>query len=244
MIFWKKNNKEIYNDYVNDTNQITLAYQNHLRIIEKLWKPHGTVLEIGCGRSTISQLLIKEGCECIGIDMEYRALKNRDLDLLCGDCMELPFVNDSFDCIISMGLLEHFYGTFLYYKTLVEAKRVLKGNGVFIAYIVPRKKSIQNLFYRNHQKDGIFRNNLLFDVYNLIFGFNSFKNIEGYYVYPIPFLSYSPNFPATLNPKPIEVLLTYIMKMVLSVRRKIKKGKDEWIGSERWCQGLIIKGEK
>lgn len=81
--------------------------------------PPGTrVLEVGVGSGyLLSQLHRRLGCRCVGLDILASALvasretarhQGSELWLVQGSGFALPFLDGSFDIVMSMGVIEHF----------------------------------------------------------------------------------------------------------------------------------------
>ena len=99
-----------------------------------------TSLEIGCGRGIISSCLKDYGFQTFGIDILDNATDSWSLGgrLVLGDVKCLPYKSETFDVIITYGLLEHFS---LCEQVVIIAKsmQLLKYGGIAIHYIVPKK---------------------------------------------------------------------------------------------------------
>ncbi len=98
------------------------------------------VLDVGCGTGyTTSGVLRREGVsEVVGLDMNpvqlKRAVKNLCLErgrtfISRGDADNLPFIDNSFDAVISVGAIEYFPDP---ERTIKEMARVTKSNGTVI----------------------------------------------------------------------------------------------------------------
>ena len=103
------------------------------------------VLEVGCGMGTVSQLMALHGAKVTAIDLTPRAVKNtnRRFSILrkekkqmknlkhCkaieANAQELPFADNTFDFIISWGVIHHAPKT---QNCLNEIYRVLKKGGI------------------------------------------------------------------------------------------------------------------
>jgi ubiquinone/menaquinone biosynthesis C-methylase UbiE len=111
------------------------------------------VLEVGCGRGLTLLEFAKRGATVTGVDyarsavsfcnsLKEEACKNGNdkrisAEFLYGDARSLPFGNEEFDIVYSVGLLEHFQEPS---AILAEQCRVLKPGGVVIVQ-VPQKYS-------------------------------------------------------------------------------------------------------
>jgi len=109
---------------------------------------NGHILEYGCGSAGISLFLSNLGYQAHICDLSLNALKvaennrilhnpnNKYSSSITANALQLPYVNNSFDMVMSYGLLEHFKPEPLN-QLLHEVIRVLKPGGLFIADIVP-----------------------------------------------------------------------------------------------------------
>jgi SAM-dependent methyltransferase len=112
--------------------------------ILKKYVRNGIVLEIGCSRGYLSELVNREGYFCIGGDISITALrsvrnKNQVMRL---DGETLPFKNASFDAVLAINSLEHMPQP---QKVLKEVFRVLRNDGLFLG-ITPDKGSLLGKF--------------------------------------------------------------------------------------------------
>ena len=92
------------------------------------------ILDIGCGDGYLSQKLIKDTNEVIGLDLNKRyidSLKHRGLRYVISDLdyNVLPFKDKSFDIVVSFHVLEHLLRPDL---CLLEVHRVLRDDGYAI----------------------------------------------------------------------------------------------------------------
>lgn len=113
-------------------------------------KDFHTGLELGCGRGTMSLYLSQyEGMRVTLSDIEPAsiAMARRIFELagaqgefVVAPAESLPFADDSFDVVYSIGLLEHLPD---YSQALREARRVLRPGGMLISLNIPGKRSVQ-----------------------------------------------------------------------------------------------------
>jgi SAM-dependent methyltransferase len=121
------------------------------QLFEEAGIQSGRLLEYGCGAAGVSLYFAEHGYEAHICDLSENALKvanlNREynfkeVDLassVAADVFQLPYATNSFDAVMSYGLLEHFSPEFLS-RLLSETIRVLRPGGLFIADIVPGHK--------------------------------------------------------------------------------------------------------
>ncbi len=108
-------------------------------------KPNTKTIEVGCGPAWLSCALASEGYNTTCLDYSENALniarKNYEMqnnkgEFVIGDATDMPFENDSFDVVLSTGLLEHFEDPSIVINEMV---RILKPDGIFYSDIVPKK---------------------------------------------------------------------------------------------------------
>ena len=106
------------------------------------------VLDVGCGNGYVLSRYAREGAYTFGIDLTTTAidLSRRRFELerltgsfLTGSAEELPFPDDSFDCVCSMGVLHHTPDTA---GAFAEIRRVLKPGGRFIVMLYHRNSAV------------------------------------------------------------------------------------------------------
>jgi len=165
-------------------------------------KNYKTALEVGCGRGTIGLYLHKYlGVDITLLDSSEDAinLAKYNFDLWKGkgaffveDVQRMHFPDESFDVVVSIGLLEHLPD---YVSALREQYRVLKHGGIMVSVNIPQKKSIQvlNNFYRyilgiakKHLHKDYFRNTDTPEDYKMNAEDVCFKDVKVFYVNPFP----------------------------------------------------------
>jgi len=121
----EKNRYITYGDWM----QGFYKYENHQGV---------KLLEVGFGQGTDLVQYAKGGADCYGIDLTQRhyelASKNFEVrglkaNLTLGDAANLPFEDNTFDKIVSFGVLHH---TPDIEDCVAEIHRVLKPGGIFI----------------------------------------------------------------------------------------------------------------
>lgn len=112
-------------------------------------KPGSRVLDIGCGEGyQLSWLCNQFNLEGYGIDISSFAVSESlhytNIKTVLADASSIPFPDQHFDFVYSLGVFEHFEDIKLYLR---EAFRVLKPRGRFLI-TVPNKLSLWTLFAR------------------------------------------------------------------------------------------------
>ncbi|MBI2103667.1 class I SAM-dependent methyltransferase [Candidatus Woesebacteria bacterium] len=108
------------------------------------------MLEVGCGTAFVSLYFAKKGAAVTCLDNNQNILRLAQENFkkekasgkfVLGDAEALPFADNTFDIVVSFGLLEHFPHPS---AAINEMTRVLKYKGLFFADIVPRRFSCQS----------------------------------------------------------------------------------------------------
>jgi 2-polyprenyl-3-methyl-5-hydroxy-6-metoxy-1,4-benzoquinol methylase len=104
-----------------------------LKIMLSYKLPPGKVLEIGCGNGSFLALLESVGFEAIGTELSSWIVEfvkdTFNATVLKGKIEDLAFENSSYDILVAFDVLEHLINP---EKTLLEANRILKNDGLFI----------------------------------------------------------------------------------------------------------------
>ncbi len=126
------------------------------------------ILDCGCGFGSFYNLT--KNIDTIYFDFSFNLLKKFEniyslkTHKICGDILNLPFKDGSFDLILCINVLEHIK---YYKKALVEMKRVLKDSGTIIIVVVNNESFINEEIFND------------FKIYHRALNLNNFKNIEG-----------------------------------------------------------------
>jgi SAM-dependent methyltransferase len=147
--FWAKNWSAFANTigspsaptWANDRDQMLLDF------VLPYVPPSGTVAELGCGSARLLARigLARPHLKLVAVDYESKALELAKetagvygvaIDTYMDDVNHLRFADESFDLVLSGGLLEHFADP---RPALSEMVRTLKPDGAFLATVVPRK---------------------------------------------------------------------------------------------------------
>jgi 2-polyprenyl-3-methyl-5-hydroxy-6-metoxy-1,4-benzoquinol methylase len=107
--------------------------------------PSGKVLDIGCGWGHTTAMIasVRPDIEIMGLDLK-RAIAWDDLNkygpkFQVGDALDLPFVSEQFDAVISFGSMEH---TNNENSFLSEVNRVLKPGKLVTIFNLPNEYAI------------------------------------------------------------------------------------------------------
>ena len=206
---------------------------NYMEYIDQkiLGKGFTSSLELGAGRGTISLYLRKRhGFDVTLNDVSDNAMElaranfqffNEPAEFQVGDAAALPFPDNSFDVVTSIGLMEHLED---YTGIVQEAQRVLKPGGVMVQINIPKKRSIQILNTGYRKMLSVFGVSLRPDFprnldkpvdYARHTTEAGFENVETINVNPYPLFVPLPMF--------MDKGLTYIYRTTLSLRRLFKK---------------------
>lgn len=105
------------------------------------------ILDWGCGWGQITQLLLEQGLDVTAFDYRPESAgegwqpleRYADIDAYFShDPVKLPFEDDSFDAVLSLGVLEHVAHPD---ESLEELKRVLEPGGTLYVYKLPNRYS-------------------------------------------------------------------------------------------------------
>lgn len=243
-----------YNTYIQN---ILLKFFNDLKSKD--------LLEVGCGRATSSIFLhLNHGIKITPTDFSTEAIKiakenlnkyNIDAKAKVADIYKLPFDDNSFDVVLSLGLMEHITKPLLAFK---EFKRVLRPNGIVISMIVPETKNIQNYFsflnstlnylnitfLRNNSKIWLDKtqsktSNVYRSTENSIEFYHhlkssGFKNIFSHNLNPFPTIAPIPKF--------LDKFIVKFYMLILWFRKILNKNKNPFICSEKISRCFFIIG--
>ncbi len=130
------------------------VYRNVVKIAEQFLGDlsNRRVLEVGCGRGATLLELARRGADVVGLDYSEEAISvcrafargtaiRGGVNFVKADALEMPFPDESFDFVFSVGLIEHFEDPT---RILAEQYRVLKNGGHCLVQ-VPQKYSIYTI---------------------------------------------------------------------------------------------------
>jgi len=269
---WQERKETYYTHWTRTEpcNQIQLAFRNHWSLLNELMKsPHfkrgKRVLEVGCGRGSLSCYFSDAGYDCTlldisrsVVDVAQQMFQANDLKgtFVVGDANALPFDNNSFQVIFSIGLLEHFDNI---EPPIKEQIRVLNEGGLFFGYVVPEySDNIQREYEwineilkgyaqvsddHSTKKQNVYRSDAGSEHFLPILNKNNLKGIQASGVYPLPMISHSKEFPFTLMPNKSETALVKQLEKMLQENGR-RTGKHPWLCEEGYGQAFVVWGYK
>lgn len=245
-------------------NQIQLAFRNHWTLFSELLGTsdgHGRAcLEVGCGRGSLSCYFADAGYDCHLLDSSQEIVAQAGAlfgelgfrgHFEAGDALALPYAADRFDVVFSIGLLEHFDDIA---TPIREQLRVLKPGGTLFLYVVPekhvaaqdREQWINDLLLAATGakatvggKLPVHRTTYPAADYLRCLEALSARGAQASGVYPLPMISFSPQFPFTLLPEPAEEILVREFQRRLAARRE-ETGRHPWLCSEEEGQAFLV----
>jgi len=118
-------------------NEKLLSHEKHmLQIMKKAIRTKSKILEVGVGNGRFQRIIksnISFDFQLFGIDIGNHIIKSPGVKVIA-DARHLPFKNNSFDIVYSLGVLEHFRNN---KKAAKEQIYVLKHTG-YLFCTVPR----------------------------------------------------------------------------------------------------------
>jgi len=145
----KMTNKKIWDEFKKDLEVKLNKYINEHRVVQRIlikyFKKNTLILEAGCGSARDSALLSLKYSEIISLDYSIEALKvgkeirkmlNASNILIMSDINHIPFLDDTFDTIFSIGVIHYINNKT---ETMNVFKNILKKQGILII-------SVPNIF--------------------------------------------------------------------------------------------------
>lgn len=130
------------------------GYLRKADIVKNLKPVGGRLLDWGCGYGQMSYLLRNRDFEVVSYTIEAQEpspsnsfLREQDLNVVYGeDTVRLPFEDESFDVVLSCGVLEHVEDES---GSLTEIRRILRPEGLFVVMMLPNEWSYAEFMARN-----------------------------------------------------------------------------------------------
>jgi len=114
------------------------------------------VLDIGCGTGRYFPFFASLGARCqVGVDIGEKLLavcrrRNATVHLARSDAARLPFADQSFDIVLSMGLIEHFRDPA---PILAEFTRLVRNGGILVLETPNALNLVFSLYKIIHRKE-------------------------------------------------------------------------------------------
>lgn len=132
--------KEYASKYSNATQEGYSFLVRRARLVERLGKGNGRVLDIGCGPAVMTKQVRDLGWKYTGIDISKEMIElakarfghDSDVQFKIGPVEHIEEAGNSFDVVIAMGLVEYVASDEI---VMQEIARVLKPGGLFIVSI-------------------------------------------------------------------------------------------------------------
>ena len=157
-------------------------------------KESGNVLDVGCGTGYTTEAIIKASKygNVVGADITVQQLKKAEkklrhkyieTNLIISDVLNLPFRDNSFDAVVSVGAIEYFPDPD---KAIDEMSRSLKTDSSILVggpeYTWFKKISLDRSFYTPSVQSvvQIFKNSRLKEVKHVLTGVDTFFNTDKY----------------------------------------------------------------
>src|SRR5579872_1987432 len=109
-------------------------------IVRGLAKPETRVLDLGCGRGGVVELVWREVKLAAGLDPDAPSLAEHraaGMPVIRGTGESIPFAGESFDLVVSVWVLEHLRDPM---ATFREVRRVLRPGGHFV-FLTPNLRN-------------------------------------------------------------------------------------------------------
>lgn len=131
------------------------AYRDRYSRLRPGWRPSGdqleaivrgyvthdsNVLDLGCGRGGVAEVIWRDVHLAAGIDPDMASLTGHratGMPVVRGVAGDLPFASDSFDVVVSVWVLEHLVDPL---GAFIEVRRVLRPGGHFI-FLTPNLRN-------------------------------------------------------------------------------------------------------
>lgn len=269
---WKQRKETNYNHWTdgNPKNQIQFAFYNHWLTLKSIidgtknFNKGNKTLEVGAGRGSLSAYFSQNGYKTTLLDSSKGVLdiaknifskNNLNAIFDVGNALNLPYEDNSFDIVFSVGLLEHFEDIS---KPISEQLRVLNKGGIWFGYVVPQfHNKVQKEFGWINQilktyhpeentqtsKEDVYRTSYNSKIYVNELKNQGLKNINASGIYSLPMISHSIEFPFSLMNDDAELKLVQFFNEIFK-SRKSEGIKNPWLCDEEYGNAFLVWGIK
>ena len=134
---------DVQNSYRDRYRELAPGWRPSGELLEALVRsrltPQSRVLDLGCGRGGVVEVIWRDVDLAAGIDADSASLAEHrasGLPLVQSQAEHIPFIDESFDLVVSIWVLEHLRDP---ETVLREVRRVLKPGGHFV-FLTPNLK--------------------------------------------------------------------------------------------------------
>jgi 2-polyprenyl-3-methyl-5-hydroxy-6-metoxy-1,4-benzoquinol methylase len=131
--------------------------QMYAQIIQSHIGKKGKVIDVGCGIGFFAKELADVGLDVTGadlfdemLDQAKKYLKDSNVNLIKADVINLPFQDNSFDCVSVMSLIEHFPQAEVTEDLLPSLSKIIRPGGYLFVHVPVR--SLHSRFARFFRK--------------------------------------------------------------------------------------------
>ena len=128
-------NKELVKKYTRGRSEFSDTDSGLIKLAKQVGVLNKDVLDLGSGDGRYAAMLLKMGARNVkGIDISPEMIElargqHEDIEFILGDCLQMPFEDESFDIVFSNYALHYCESA---EKAFKEISRVLKKGGCFI----------------------------------------------------------------------------------------------------------------
>lgn len=122
-------------------------------VIDKL--DYSNAADIGCGGCRYSRYIAKKGIKVDAVDKNntmFKYVKDKNINLITADMKDLPLKSNTYDLVLSIGVLHNALTLEDYNKSISELHRILKKNGDFIISVFTNEVITDDLKYEGNSR--------------------------------------------------------------------------------------------
>jgi SAM-dependent methyltransferase len=123
---WKKEAIKQFNGWHEKKNEF--FFEKRVEKISSFIPSNPDILDVGCGDGEFLERVGRLGI-AVGIDIRDNMIKRHDINMIRADAENLPFKDESFDCIVCSAVIEHIQD---HDKLIEEIEQMLKPEGALI----------------------------------------------------------------------------------------------------------------